>query len=508
MPESCIICGDDNTTSPLFTAPCGNHYVCSDDLESFFRNAIKDESLYPPQCCSEPFLLEVFGEALPFELFWDYQVKERGEYSVQKKFRVYCANPSCATFLRPDIHTLNTETQVTYAICESKDCGTKTCITCRKVLHDGAAEHSCEIADEDQQFKDTVKKEGYQECYACGSIVELIEACNHISCDCGSDFCYVCGKPWAGLHGCPQYGPAEFDEEGYNQDGYHRETGLNREGLTRVRQNLQDIGEADDGEEEEEEEEDVRFPHWVVQEMREVLSTLPPELLTEAIEGEMMRLIELGELIGEEGRLSAGEDQSEDENGEDELDGGEVMAAVDDDLNRLEEELIRDADTNAELTDPAQAQDITPDARPGRSITVDIDDEDLNFDPEIFTFDEMQRHNDDIVDTTAANDLSESQASASGHPVPIPTTGSTFFLSQREHRDSNEEYSAASDPESQQAAQSSAPEMSSPGDSNPETVATGIDGENDNPHAARARGSNLVPVLLHRDGHVYPQIAR
>ena len=29
-------------------------------------------------------------------------------------------------------------------------------------------------------FKDTAKKEGYQECYACGSTVELAEACNHM----------------------------------------------------------------------------------------------------------------------------------------------------------------------------------------------------------------------------------------------------------------------------------------------------------------------------------------
>lgn len=198
MSTSCVICGDDETASPLYPAPCGRHYVCSDDLEDFFRNAIKDESLYPPQCCAAPFLLEEFGEHLPFELFWDYQVKERGEYSVQKRyvetpiiqypkintdhfrFRIYCANPSCATFLRPDTHIVNAENQVTYAICESEDCGKKTCVTCKKVLHDGATGHFCEIAEEDKQFKDTVKKEGYQECYACGSTVELTEACNHI----------------------------------------------------------------------------------------------------------------------------------------------------------------------------------------------------------------------------------------------------------------------------------------------------------------------------------------
>lgn len=33
------------------------------------------------------------------------------------------------------------------------------------------------------------------------------------------------------MHGCPKDGPAIYDEEDYNQDGYHRVTGLNRDGF-------------------------------------------------------------------------------------------------------------------------------------------------------------------------------------------------------------------------------------------------------------------------------------
>lgn len=35
------------------------------------------------------------------------------------------------------------------------------------------------------------------------------------------------------MHGCPIYGPAEYNALGYNQDGFHRSTGLDAEGLTR-----------------------------------------------------------------------------------------------------------------------------------------------------------------------------------------------------------------------------------------------------------------------------------
>lgn len=55
------------------------------------------------------------------------------------------------------------------------------------------------------------------------------------------------------MHGCPPYGPAVYDEESYNQDGYHRTTGRNREGRTRSEQAQAD--QADDGDSDDEHEE-------------------------------------------------------------------------------------------------------------------------------------------------------------------------------------------------------------------------------------------------------------
>jgi hypothetical protein len=88
-------------------------------------------------------------------------------------------------------------------------------------------------------------------------------------CGCGHDFCYVCGKDWNGLHGCPHYGPATYDEEGYNQDGYHRDTGLNRDGLTRRQDNTR--RQDDDPDEEDEFDEEEEDPDW------EVLQHLTPD---------------------------------------------------------------------------------------------------------------------------------------------------------------------------------------------------------------------------------------
>lgn len=81
-------------------------------------------------------------------------------------------------------------------------------------------------------------------------------------CECGNDFCYICGKNWPDLHGCPHYGPAVYDEEGYNQDGFHRDTSLNREGLNRRQDIMRRRGEDLDDEEEDDGEGDD--PDWEV----------------------------------------------------------------------------------------------------------------------------------------------------------------------------------------------------------------------------------------------------
>ncbi|KAF1925423.1 uncharacterized protein M421DRAFT_70024 [Didymella exigua CBS 183.55] len=279
MAKTCVICGgneeaDGNT---LIEAPCQRHWVCTDDVTSFFERATENESLYPPKCCGQIFLLDLYDGCVPFDVQWAYQMKEQGEYSVLAKYRVYCANPPCSKFLSPATHVKDPIADVSYAICVDDGCGKFTCTTCKALL-DGVEGHICEQNEDEKKFRQTATERGFQECPTCASTIELAEACNHIICECGADFCYVCGESWPGMHGCPHYGPAIYDEEGYNQDGYHRTTGLNREGLTRPEQTrFHTIG--DDDEDESDEEGDPDDHHLVLQHVdaavRAVFAALP-----------------------------------------------------------------------------------------------------------------------------------------------------------------------------------------------------------------------------------------
>jgi hypothetical protein len=201
-----------------------------------------------------------------------------------------------------------------------------------------ALHHTCSIPESDRVFAVHAKEAGYQQCRNCGRSVELIEACNHITCECGHNFCYVCGATWEGLHGCPQYGAPDYDAEGYNQDGFHRDTGLNREMRTRGQAQM-DHDQAGDTEAftDDEEEETV----WDVfrdvvdrmdQDMINVLTAMDPDDRWEALQQERIRLEEAGELQGpgqghgqELGGVQAGADLSEEEDAV----GDEVLEEVD-----------------------------------------------------------------------------------------------------------------------------------------------------------------------------------
>jgi hypothetical protein len=191
-----------------------------------------------------------------------------------------------------------------------------TCLKCKTLLDQGTQNHECKQDEDDAKFKQAAAEKGYQECFVCGATVELAEACNHITsvplhhtyqsnhilttcrCECGNAFCYICGKNWPGLHGCPHYGPAVYDEEGYNQDGFHRDTELNRDGLTRRQDLLRRRGEEEREEDNEEEEEDEEVdPEWEVlqhltPEQRTMVNQLPHEARNDALDQFRIELFE------------------------------------------------------------------------------------------------------------------------------------------------------------------------------------------------------------------------
>ena len=48
----------------------------------------------------------------------------------------------------------------------------------------------------DTEFQQVIQSNQWKTCARCRRVIELGTGCNHITCVCGYEFCYVCGDRW------------------------------------------------------------------------------------------------------------------------------------------------------------------------------------------------------------------------------------------------------------------------------------------------------------------------
>ncbi|OAA70750.1 IBR finger domain protein [Akanthomyces lecanii RCEF 1005] len=161
----CISCGDEYSNESAAQAPCG-HLWCAGCLVRYFGRATVDEGMFPPQCCTQPILLTDVRKWLPAELVTEFEEKQI-EFTTPK--RLYCANKRCSAFILPDNIAIDRGS--------CKVCGRATCTICNAAGHKG-------ICSRDPARRRTMalaKREHWQKCYGCKTVVELDSGCNHIS---------------------------------------------------------------------------------------------------------------------------------------------------------------------------------------------------------------------------------------------------------------------------------------------------------------------------------------
>lgn len=180
----CFCCHEPITgdTEPI-TTDCSHHF----DVECFeliIGLAIKDVSL--PTCCGELIPTRRFLHRIPYELKTRFLEKEM-EMMIEPKDRLYCPQPRCLAFIG-DI----SDTETLSASCWN--CSFEVCTRCRREMHSSLIE--CRPSEDDPEVLNMGQRKGWQRCYNCRSMVEILDGCNHITCRCSAEFCYQCGKPW------------------------------------------------------------------------------------------------------------------------------------------------------------------------------------------------------------------------------------------------------------------------------------------------------------------------
>ncbi|KAJ3502013.1 hypothetical protein NM208_g16816 [Fusarium decemcellulare] len=177
--KECMVCADRFPSLALFRSPYSHEYY-RECLLSLVRSSLLDESLFPPQCCGQHIPITP-ARWFPPGLVGEFRAKKI-EFDTPN--RTYCNEPSCSTFVPPTFITGDA------ALCPK--CTRKTCIHCKGQYHTGI----CPSDSASQQVLQLATENGWQSCYHCHRIVELDIGCNHMTCLCKAEFCYVCGKRW------------------------------------------------------------------------------------------------------------------------------------------------------------------------------------------------------------------------------------------------------------------------------------------------------------------------
>jgi len=128
----CVACCKKLPDSELYINSC-SHAYCSKCIDRLFRNAIRDDSLWPPQCCKTVMPIESIEHLLNEDLVPLVNARQV-KMSVPILERTYCVN--CSAFVvQENIHE-------NVAICQ--DCHGLTCTECKEAAHDGTCKQELE----------------------------------------------------------------------------------------------------------------------------------------------------------------------------------------------------------------------------------------------------------------------------------------------------------------------------------------------------------------------------
>ncbi|KAF2636749.1 hypothetical protein P280DRAFT_434294 [Massarina eburnea CBS 473.64] len=177
----CCACYGNFKSVSTVVASCEDRY-CRDCLKSLFLRATTDESLFPPRCCRKSIPLEMISGELSSD---ELNAFRQAEVEFSTTDRTYCSNASCAKFVPGN------RIQAGRAICGI--CSTETCSMCKNAYHRGT---DCRADPALQATLALAHDQGWQRCNSCRSMVEMTYGCNHMTCNCGAQFCYVCGADW------------------------------------------------------------------------------------------------------------------------------------------------------------------------------------------------------------------------------------------------------------------------------------------------------------------------
>jgi hypothetical protein len=186
----CPICYD--TTSHPEVLSCG-HSCCEPCLRHYLTSAATSNKV-PLICmgdeasCNTPISIPIIQRYLTTQRFNHLVDVVFSSYiqSNPRKFK-YCTTPDCT-----QIYQCDTDKQ--FHKCPS--CFSEICSLCNEEAHEGLTCEERRVqsnpVEQERLTEEWARSNSVKRCPSCGVLTEKTHGCNHMTCPCGTHFCWIC----------------------------------------------------------------------------------------------------------------------------------------------------------------------------------------------------------------------------------------------------------------------------------------------------------------------------
>lgn len=164
--RECIACTDYYPLSDVFETDC-NHLYCFGCMVEGYESATKYEDMFPVRCCMKEIPVEKAQHIVSADLKKLYE-ENSTEYLTSN--RLYCSDPVCSKFIRPDSINKTTNTGA------CPECSKVTCSLCKQSSHSGECPEDLNA----KAVLNLAKENEWQRCYRCRTVIEISHGCNHM----------------------------------------------------------------------------------------------------------------------------------------------------------------------------------------------------------------------------------------------------------------------------------------------------------------------------------------
>ncbi|CAL5046155.1 unnamed protein product [Urochloa decumbens] len=207
--ETCTICLEDTDVSKIHAVEGCAHRFCFSCMKEHVKVKLLNGMLpaCPQDGCATKLSVEGSKIFLSAQLL-EIMVERIREGQIPPSQKIYCPYPKCSALMSLSelIHPLQ-ESCSKYMVADATTlrkcvkCRGSFCFRCKVPWHyrmscyDYKRRHP-HARPEDAKLKNLAEQKLWRQCVKCKHMIELSEGCYHMTCVCGYEFCYTCGKEW------------------------------------------------------------------------------------------------------------------------------------------------------------------------------------------------------------------------------------------------------------------------------------------------------------------------